>query len=162
MGTVNDLIRVMGELERIRSATLDTLETLTQERLDWRPPALDGREEWSLGEVFMHLAIDEIYLRELIARPLLEGISPPEGVRFIPPPPPYGTAKDVIWFWFERARRETRRLFEDLPEGANLELTHEGGLEPMNGLEWFEGYASHEAFHHRQIGRLIAAHSRAE
>ena len=34
---------------------------------------------------------------------------------------------------------------------ADLDLTHEGGLEAMNGLEWFEGYGSHEAFHHRQI-----------
>jgi hypothetical protein len=93
---------------------------------------------------------------------LLEGKSPPEAVRFIPPPPPYGTGKDVIRFWFERARGETRRLFEDWPEGANLELTHEGGLEPMNGLEWFEGYASHETFHHEQIERLIAAQSEAE
>lgn len=159
---MNDLSGVMGELERVRSATLAGLETLTQEQLDWRPPTPDGKEEWSLGEVFMHLAIDEIYLRELIARPLLEGRSPPEGVRFIPPPPAYGTAKDVIRFWFERAREETRRLFQDWPEGANLQLTHEGGLEPMNALEWFEGYASHEAFHHTRIGRLIAAQSEPE
>jgi len=29
---------------------------------------------WSLGEVFMHIAIDENYLRDNIARPLLEGV----------------------------------------------------------------------------------------
>ena len=46
----------------------------------------------------MHLAIDEIYLRELIARSLLGGIKPPVDVSFIPPPPPYSIAKDVIFF----------------------------------------------------------------
>jgi hypothetical protein len=28
-------------------------------------------------------------------------------------------------------------------------------LEAMNGLEWFEGYRGHEAFHHQQIDHLI-------
>ena len=26
----------------------------------------------------------------------------------------------------------------------------------MNGLEWLEGYGGHEAFHHRQIERMMA------
>ena len=58
----------------------------------------------------MHLAIDEMYLRELIALPLLEGVKPPEGVSFLPPPPPYGTSKAVIGFWFERARVQTQHF----------------------------------------------------
>jgi len=146
---------VLRRLEQVRSETLRRLEDLTQDQLDWRPPPADGEEEWSLGEVFMHLAIDEIYLRELIARPLLEGIQPPEAVRFLPPPPPYGTSKEVIRFWFERARKGTWRLFDDWPPDANLDVRHEGGLEAMNGLEWFAGYGGHEAFHHQQIDRLI-------
>jgi hypothetical protein len=148
--------KVLERMENTRAETLRYLNALTQEQLDWRPPPADGRQEWSLGEIFMHLAIDEIYLRELIALPLLEGIKPPVGVRFLPPPPPYGTAKAVIEFWFERARLQTRRFFDDWPEGANLDLMHEGGLQEMNGLEWFEGYAGHEAFHHQQIARVIA------
>ena len=107
----------------------------------------------------MHLAIDEIYLRELIARPLLEGVKPPDGVTFLPPPPPYGTKQDVIRFWFARARSQTRCLFDNWPADADLDLTHEGGLEAMNGLEWFEGYAGHEAFHHQQIDDLITRHN---
>ncbi len=95
-------------------------------------------------------------MREHLARPLLEGVKPPEGVTFLPPPPPYGAKKDVIQFWFERARLMTRRLLETVPANANLELKHEGGIEPMNGLEWFTGYAGHEAFHHKQIDALIA------
>jgi hypothetical protein len=148
--------KVLGRLEQVRAETLQRLENLTQAQLDWRPPTAEGEEEWSLGEIFMHLAIDELYLRELIARPLLEGIRPPAGVRFLPPPPPYGTSKDVIRFWFERARIETRRLFNNWPSDANLDVKHEGGLEAMNGLEWFAGYGGHEAFHHQQIDRLIA------
>jgi hypothetical protein len=35
-------------------------------------------------------------------------------------------------------------------------VTHEGGLEAMNGLERFEGYGGHEAFHHQQIDQLVA------
>jgi hypothetical protein len=147
---------VLGQLEETRAETLRLLEPLTQEQLDWRPPPADGKEEWSLGEVFMHLAIDEIYLRELIALPLLEGFKPPEGVRFLPPPPPYGASKAVIGFWFERARMRTRRFLADWPEEARLDMAHEGGLAPMNGLEWFEGYAFHEAFHHQQIADLMA------
>jgi hypothetical protein len=146
---------VLRELEKVRVKTLRRLDNLTQEQLNTHPPQADGEEEWSLGEVFMHLAIDEFYVRELIARPLLEGIKPPNGVRFLPPPPPYGTTKEVIQFWFERTRLQTRRFFEDWPPDADLDVTHEGGLEAMNGLEWFEGYAGHEAFHHRQIDRLI-------
>jgi hypothetical protein len=142
---------ILSHLDRTRAETLTRLDRLTQAQLDWRPP--DG--EWSLGEIFMHLAIDEHYLREHIARPLLEGVRPPEGVTFLPPPPPHGTPKDVIQFWFARAREMTRRLIETWPADANLELTHVGGLEPMNGAEWLEGYGGHEAFHHRQIDQAI-------
>ncbi|MEE8391523.1 MAG: hypothetical protein V3S14_12110 [Anaerolineae bacterium] len=46
-------------------------------------------------EKTIHDPIDEFYLRELIARALLEGIKPPDGVRFLPPPPPYGTPREV-------------------------------------------------------------------
>ena len=147
---------VVLKLEEIRAETLRRLDGLTQEQLDWRPPQSDGEEGWSLGEVLMHLAIDEFYLRELIARPLLEGVKPPEGVRFLPPPPPYGTSKEVIQFWFERARLQTRRFFEHWPADANLDVTHEGGLRPMNGLEWLGAYGGHETLHHQQIDRLIA------
>ena len=146
---------VFMRMENTRTETLRYLDSLTQEQLNWHPPPADGEQEWSLGEVFMHLAIDEIYLREMIALPLLEGVRPPDGVGFLPPPPPHGTAKGVIEFWFERARVQTRRFFDDWPADATLELTHEGGLQAMNGLEWFEGYAGHEAFHHQQIASVI-------
>ena len=145
---------VLARMEEVRAETLRILDTLTQEQLDWRPPSAEG-EAWSLGEVFMHLAIDEIYLRELIALPLLEGIKPPEGVGYYPPPPPCGTEKAVIEFWFERARVQTRRFFDDWPANATLDLVHAGGLQEMNGLEWFEGYAGHEAFHHQQIASAL-------
>ena len=147
---------VLKQLEQVRAETLGRLEGLTQAQLDWRPPPADGKEEWSPGEILMHLAIDEIYLRELIARPLVEGIKPPEGVRFLPPPPPYGTPKEVIQYWFERARLQTRRFFDNWPPDADLELVHEGGLQPMNGLGWFEGYGGHEAFHYAQIDGMIS------
>lgn len=153
---MKDLQTVLGKMQEIRTETLRRLDSLSQEQLDWCPPQGEGEETWSLGEVFMHLAIDEFYLRELIARPLLEGIKPPQGVRFLPPPPPYGTSKEVIQFWFQRARLQTRRFFDDWPSDANLDLTHKGGLEAMNGLEWFEGYAGHETVHHRQMDDLMA------
>jgi hypothetical protein len=104
----------------------------------------------------MHLAIDECYLRDLIARPLLEGIKPPDAIGFLPPPPPFRTPKNVIQFWLLRTRLQTRLLFDHWPMDANLVLTHQGGIRPMNGLEWLEGYGSHEAFHHQQIDQLIA------
>ncbi len=147
---------VLNKMDAVRTKTLSYLKGLSQEQMDWHPS--DGEDEgvWSLGEVFMHLAIDEIYLREMIARPLLEGVKPPNGITFLPPPPPYGTPKDVIEFWFQRARMGTKGFFENWPNKVNLELVHEGGLQEMNGLEWFEGYAGHEAFHHRQIEALIS------
>ncbi|HEY4724297.1 MAG TPA: DinB family protein [Anaerolineae bacterium] len=150
---------ILEQLEAIRAETLKRLKGLTQAQLDWRPGTQrsdTGETEWSLGEVFMHLALDEHYLREQIARPLLEGVKPPEDILFLPPPPPYGKSKDVIQFWFDRARTQTRRLIENWPEDANLELKHEGGLEPMNGAEWLIGYGGHESFHHKQIDALIA------
>ncbi len=147
---------ILRKLEEVRADTLHLLEDLTQAQLDAHPPQSRDEETWSLGEVFMHLAIDEIYLRELIARPLLDGIKPPDDVSFFPPPPPYGIHKDVIFFWLDRSREETRRLLDNLTEDANLDITHEGGFEAMNGLQWLEAYAGHEAYHHQQINDLIA------
>ena len=142
---------VLNKLAEIRSETLKRFEPLTQNQLDWHPP--DG--EWSLGEIFHHIALDEHYLREQIARPLLEGVQPPADVTFIPPPPFNGAKKEVIQFWFDRARALTRRMLESLPADGNMELTHVGGLQAMNSLEWLEGYGGHEAFHHKQIDRVI-------
>ena len=152
---MNNPKTVLAKLEEVRTQTLKYLDNLTQKQLDWKPSNGAGESEWSLGEVFMHLAIDEIYLRELIAIPLLEGVKPPEMVGFLPPPPPYKQTKEVIEYWFERARLQTRRYFHTWPADPNLEMLHEGGLRMMNGLEWFEGYGGHEAFHHQQIERLI-------
>lgn len=146
---------VLIELDRIRAETIRRLEGLSQKQLDTHPPPMEYEEAWSLGEVFMHIAIDEVYLRELIARPLREGTKPPEEITFLPPPPPHGTSKDVILFWLERARSQTRVFVQDWPQEWHAELRHKGGLELMNALEWLEGYGGHEAFHHRQIDALI-------
>ena len=152
-----EIAEILERLAQVRSETLRRLEGMTQEQLNARPGPEAGEEAWSPGEVFMHLAIDEIYVRELIARPLLSGIQPPEGVSFLPPPPPHGAPRETIRFWFERARDGTVYYLESLAAKPNLACTHGGGLEPMNGLEWLLGYAGHEAFHHRQIDALIAA-----
>ena len=109
---------ILAKLEEIRAETLRRLADLSQEELDWRSGtkrADTGADEWSLGEVFMHIAIDEHHLRENIARPLLEGVKPPESIEFRPPPPPYGLPKNAILFWFERTRLLTRRLLENWP-----------------------------------------------
>lgn len=143
---------VLDRLEEVRAETLKRFDPLSQTQLDWHPP--DG--EWSLGEIFHHIALDEHYLREQIARPLLEGIKPPDEVTFIPPPPFNGAKKEVIQFWFERARTLTRRMIETWNPDGNVELTHVGGLQAMNSLEWLEGYGGHEAFHHKQIDRVLA------
>lgn len=150
---------ILSYLEKVRAGTLSRFEGLSQEQLDWLPPVApsdNGETSWSLGEVCLHLAIDEHYLREQIARPLLEGVPPPEGVSFLPPLPPFGTPQDVIAYWFQRAHLMTRWLIETWPADANLTLKHTGGLKPMNGAEWLMGYGGHEAFHHRQIDALIA------
>ena len=146
---MKDSQMILRKLQAVRVETLRRLQDLTQEQLDARPPQAEGNEEWSLGEVFMHLAIDEIYLRELIALPLLGGVKPPDGLSFLPPPPTHGTRKEVISFWFERARLLTHRFFDAWPQDADLYATHEGGLAVMNGLDWFERYAGHEFFHHQ-------------
>lgn len=65
------------------------------------------------------------------------------------------TKKEVIEFWFKRARTMTRRMVEVWPPDGNTELKHIGGLEAMNSLEWLEGYGGHEAFHHQQIDKVI-------
>src|SRR5713226_8023487 len=111
---MSDPIAILKQLESTRAETLRRLDGLTQAQLDRRPAASAGLGEdaWSLGEIFMHLAIDEHYLREQIARPLLEGIQPPDEVSYLPPPPPYGTPRPVIQFWFARARAQTRQLLE--------------------------------------------------
>ena len=150
---------ILAKLEEVRAETRRRLNDLSQEELDWRPGtkrADTGEDEWSLGEIFMHIAIDEHHLRENIARPLLEGIKPPESIEFLPPPPPRGLPKEAILFWLERTRLLTRRLVEHWPLNANLELRHHGGFEEaMNGAEWLQGYGGHEAFHHRQIDTVI-------
>jgi hypothetical protein len=47
-------------------------------------------------------------------------------------------------------------LNRDTPSDENRELTHVGGLQPMNSFEWLEGHGGHEAFHHQQIDKMIA------
>src|SRR5690242_4028010 len=92
---------ILERLDAVRAETLGRFAPLTQAQLDWRPPVSAEREgelAWSLGEVFMHIAIDENYLRDNIARPLLEGVQPPGGLSFLPPPPSYATHRDVIAF----------------------------------------------------------------
>ncbi|MGQ0604254.1 MAG: DinB family protein [Anaerolineales bacterium] len=154
---------IRQQLDSIRAETWRRFEGLTQAELDWRPPSTpENNGGWSLGEMFLHIALDEHYLREQIARPLLEGIAPPDSILYIPPPPAYGLPKEAIRFWFERARALTQRLLMDWPAKANLDLRHDGGLvevaggPPMNGAEWLEGFGGHEAFHHRQIDAVIA------
>ena len=155
---VTDPAATLAHLDAVRAETLRRLAAVTQAELDWvpavRPEA--GEAAWSLGAIFMHLAIDQHYLRELICRPLIEGVAPPEAVSFLPPPPPYGTPQAVIRFWLERARLQTRRLLEAWPPDANETLTHSGGLEPMTGGQWLLAYAGHEAFHHQQLDALLA------
>lgn len=146
---------ILNQLEDVRLHTNKRLSSLSQSQLNARPPQTEEEQPWSLGEVFMHIAMDEIYLRELISRPLREGMSPPTGVIFIPPSPPYGTSKDVIQFWLERARSQTRAFIAEWPSSWNPDIKHGGGLDFMNALEWLEGYAGHEAYHHRQIDELI-------
>ena len=147
-------VEVLRQLEEIRSRTLERLQALSQAQLDARPPKANGEQSWSLGEVFMHIAIDELYLRELISRPLREGARPPGGITFLPPAPPYETSKEVIQFWLARSRSQTRAYVEGWPSQWDPDLRHEGGLRLMNALEWLEGYGGHEAFHHRQIDAL--------
>lgn len=150
-------LSVLHQLEAIRAETMRCFEGLTQADLDWQNEA-----DWSLGEMFHHIALDEHYLREHIARPLLEGVQPPSSIRYIPPPPAYGLPKDALRFWFTQARELTRRLLTtDWPATPNLTLRHDGGLvevfggPPMNGLEWLVGYGGHEALHQQQILKAI-------
>lgn len=148
--------QILGFMESVRAETLKRFEPLTQAQLDWRPPEHSAdHAHWSLGEIFHHIALDEHYLREHLARPLLEGVKPPDSILFYPPPPQYGLPKDAIQFWFDRARLETRRLLDD-HANWNLDLRHGGGFdEQSNGVEWLMGYAGHEQYHHMQIDETI-------
>lgn len=149
---------ILAHLDAVRAETLKRFAPLTQTQLDWRPPEHNGElDHWSLGEIFLHIALDEHYLREHISRPLLKGVKPPDTILFLPPPPQHGPPKDAIQFWFTRAREMTRRMLCDEAQMWNLELRHAGGFdEDANGEEWLMGYAGHEQFHHRQIDEMIA------
>ncbi len=103
----------------------------------------------------MQIAIDEVYLRELISRPLQEGVKPPERITYLPPPPPHGAPKEAIELWLARSRSQTRLFVYGWPSDWHPHLKHESGLEPMNALEWLKGYEGHEAVHHRQLDGLI-------
>lgn len=148
----NDVLR---QLDEIRKNTYERLSKLNQYQLDNLPVSPMQEDIWSLGQIFMHIAIDEVYLREMISRPLREGILPPVGITFLPPPPPYGIDKQTIRFWLERSRSQTRVYVQDWPLQWDPELRHAGNLEPMNALEWLLGYSGHEASHHRQIDDLV-------
>jgi hypothetical protein len=149
---------ILAFMDGVRAETLRRFEPLTQAQLDWRPPELNGdHPHWSLGEIFLHIALDEHYLREHISRPLLEGVKPPDTILFLPPPPQHRLPKEAIQFWFDRARVLTRRMIENGNGNWNLELRHSGGFEEeSNGAEWLMGYAGHEKFHHKQLDEMIA------
>ena len=64
---MTDLAAILDQLDDIRVQTLLRLDNLNQEELDFVPSAGPGESleaRWSLGEIFMHLALDEHYLRE--------------------------------------------------------------------------------------------------
>lgn len=148
---------VMTFMDAVRADTLARFQPLTQAQLDWRPPEHSAEHtHWSLGEIFFHIAMDEDYLREHIARPLLEGVKPPDSILFYPPPTQYGLPKDALQFWFDRARLMTRRMVETESAHWSFELRHAGGFdEDANGAEWLMGYAGHEKFHHKQIDEML-------
>jgi hypothetical protein len=150
-----DTSYVFKQMEETRKNTYERLSKVNQSQLDTRPPHLGQEEVWSLGEIFMHIAIDEIYLREMISRPLRDGILPPVGITFLPPPPPYGVDKQTIRFWLERARSQTQIYIKGWPLQWDMDLRHAGNLRPMNALEWLLGYSGHEASHHSQIDAMI-------
>lgn len=145
---------VFNQLEEVRFFTLERLSSLSQFQLDTRPQLVENEENWSLGEIFMHIAIDEIYLRELISRPLYEGICPPPDVTFLPPSPPYGMTKETIYYWLNCARSQTEQYVKNWSHW-NPELKHKGGIQPMNALEWLKGFADHEKSHQHQIDFVI-------
>jgi hypothetical protein len=150
---------ILAHLDAVRAETLKRLDSMTQDQLDWLPAPADDRypedEAWSVGEILARLAIGEHFVREHIARPLLEGVSPPPAVSATPPLAPYGAARDVIVFWLERARLVTRRMLQELPTHANLGLQHAGDLHPMNGMEWLGYLAERESDQLGQIDALL-------
>ena len=155
MDAAADSSAIMQKLDAIRAATLRRLDGLTQAQLDWRPPGGTGEAAWSLGEVFMHLAIDEYYLGDHLGRLWLEGVQPLDGGRSLPPPP-YGVAVDEIRQLFADTRTRTRSLIETLQTNPHLPFRAGAGGAGMNGADWLAAYGEHEASHQRQMDTLIA------
>jgi len=154
MDAAADPATLLQELDTRRAETLGRLAGLTQAQLDWRPPTGEGEAAWSLGEVFMHLAIDEYYLGDQLGRFWLEGTPPPEGERALPPPP-YGIPAGEIRQLFVDTRTRTRNLIETWQTTPNLARRPDGGA-AGNWTDWLGAYSAHEVFHQRQMDTLIA------
>jgi hypothetical protein len=155
MDAATDSSAIMQQLDAIRAATLRRLDGLTQAQLDWRPPGGTGEAAWSLGEVFMHLAIDEYYLGDHLGRLWLEGVQPPDGARSLPLPP-YGVAVAEIRQLFADTRTRTRNLIETWQADSQLPFRAGGDGAGMNGADWLAAYGEHEASHQQQIDTLLA------
>jgi hypothetical protein len=153
MDTATDPPTILRELDAIRAATLRRLAELTQEQLDWRPPGGEDDAAWSVGEILMHLAIDEYYLGEQLGRLWLEGVRPLAGVRSLRLPP-HGVAADDIRRLFADTRTRTRSLIATGSVNPNLALRPGGA--PTDGAEWLTAFGEHEVSHQRQIDALLA------
>jgi hypothetical protein len=155
MDAAADPEAILQQLDAIRAATLQRLDGLTQEQLDWRPLGAMGDAAWSLGEVFMHLAIDEYYLGEQLGRLWLEGGRAGERPQSLPPPP-YGIPADELRGLFADTRTRTRNLIAHWPVHPDLPAPPGSGPARMPGREWLVAYGEHEVSHWRQIDSLLA------
>jgi hypothetical protein len=155
MDAAADPSAILRQLDAIRAATLGRLAGLTQEQLDWRPPGEAGDAAWSLGEVFMHLAIDEYDLGTQLGRLWLEKGQPQEQARALPPPP-YGVGRDELQGLFADMRTRTHNLIASWPAHPNLAGQPGSSQARMPGIDWLITYGQHEASHWQQMDALVA------
>lgn len=108
MATEHDIQELLGKLDDEREALLATLEGMSEEAAEQRPPdAVHGEEGWSVKEQLSHLAEMEATYRAWVQRAVVER-EPDLGV---------GTFRDPVSYPLEEAERA--------PVGAHLDELRE-------------------------------------
>lgn len=128
-------------LIRYRAVTLQTLDLVTDEQLEWRP----GPDHYMLGQLLLHIAQTE----DFQVRGLLEGDWDYERVRFPSPMPD----REGIRTFFEGVRDRTLQALEQVTEDELdriVELEAEGQPE-FTLRSWLWYVLEHEIHHKGQI-----------
>lgn len=137
---MTELDDLRDHLQRYRAVTLQSLELVSDDDLDWRP----GPDHYTLGQQFLHIAQSEDF--QIHAH--LKGVWDLERARF----PQRSLTVEELRGALTETRDRTLAALEELEEGRLAEPLDHGRGQPARTLRWWLWLmVEHEVHHKAQI-----------